>query len=105
MHALHPDDVPPSLWEGFPYRTLLPPEVGGSLGIYLLTITRANPHVHEAEDQVYIVQSGRGIVEIDDERQEVGPGFLIHIPKGRRHALTPLGGEPVVVYSMEYRAG
>jgi mannose-6-phosphate isomerase-like protein (cupin superfamily) len=104
MHALHLNDAPQAQWEGFPYRTLLPAEIGGSISIYLLTVTHANPHTHETEDQIYIIHSGQGLMEIGDERQEVGPGWLIHIPHGQRHALTPLNGEPVVLYSIEYRA-
>jgi mannose-6-phosphate isomerase-like protein (cupin superfamily) len=104
MHALHLSDAPQAHWEGFPYRTLLPAEIGGSISIYLLTVTQANPHTHETEDQIYIIHSGQGLMEIGDERQEVGPGWLVHIPHGQRHALTPLNGEPVVLYSIEYRA-
>ena len=104
MHALHANDAPQGNWEGFPYRTLLPPEIGGPLSIYLLTVTQANRHVHEAEDQIYIILSGQGMMEIEEERQEVGPGWLVHIPHGQAHALTPLHGEPVVLYSIEYRA-
>lgn len=101
MHAIHPNNVPQSIWEGFPYRTLLPAEVGGTFSIHLLTVNRANPHVHEKEDQIYIIHSGCGVVEIGSERQEVGPGWLVYIPRGQRHALTPLSEEPVILYSIE----
>ena len=99
MHVVHPKDTQEQITEVFPHRTLLPPEVGGGLSIYLLTVTHANPHAHE-EAQVYIVQSGCGVMEIEDERQEVGPGCLVYIPGGRRHALRPTGGAPVVLYSI-----
>ena len=103
MHALHPDKLPVENWEGFPFRTLLPKEVGGLLGIYLLTVTRANSHTHDDLDQVYIVHSGRGRMRIGREEAEVGPGCLVHIPCGQEHSLTPLGDEPVIVYSLEYQ--
>jgi mannose-6-phosphate isomerase-like protein (cupin superfamily) len=100
MYLVHPDRVTPEAWEGGDFRTLLPPELGGALAVYLLTVTRSAPHVHETEDQVYIVQSGRGLMEVDGERCEIGPGQLVFIPRGRRHGLESLGGEPVTLYSL-----
>jgi mannose-6-phosphate isomerase-like protein (cupin superfamily) len=102
VHIVHPDNLSEEKWQGFPFRTLVSPDIGGRLGLYLLSITEANSHVHDREDQIYIVIEGRGVMEIDDEKQEIGPGCVVHIPKGKRHALTPLGDDPVTVYSMEY---
>jgi mannose-6-phosphate isomerase-like protein (cupin superfamily) len=100
MYLVHPCDVPVETDESGEFRTLLPPEVGGTLAIYLLMVTRSEPHVHEEEDQVYIVQSGRGAMEIDGERREVGPGDLIYIPRGARHGLIALDDHPVRLYSL-----
>lgn len=100
MHLVHPRDVPAEPSEGGKFWTLLPPEVGGSLAIYLLHVTRSERHVHEEEDQVYIVQQGRGTVEIDGEHREVGPGDLVYIPRGAWHWLASLEPEPVVLYSL-----
>jgi mannose-6-phosphate isomerase-like protein (cupin superfamily) len=99
MHALHPENLPEQITEVFPFRELLPAEIGGAVSIYLLTVKHANPHSHD-EAQIYIVQSGHGIIEIDGEQQEVGPGWLVHIPGGSVHSLTPTCEEPVVVYSI-----
>jgi mannose-6-phosphate isomerase-like protein (cupin superfamily) len=100
MHALHPDVVPEENWEGNPFRTLLPAEMGQGLEIYRLTVTGANPHHHDSYDQVYVIESGRGVMQIGEETREVGPGWLIYIPRGQRHSLAPLGGAPVVLYSI-----
>jgi len=100
MHAVHPDETPLESSEGGHFRTLLPAALGGSLAVYLLTVTRSEPHAHETEDQVYIVQSGRGVVEIDGERTVIGPGHLVYVPRGRRHCLESLGSEPVTLYSL-----
>jgi hypothetical protein len=70
VHLIHPPDVPAEPSEGGEFRTLLAPEVGGSLGVYLLTIIRSEPHVHEKEDQIY------------------------------RHCLASLDGQPVTLYSL-----
>lgn len=100
MHLALPNQLPIQTDSEFLYRTLLPPNVGGRLGIYELVITHPNPHAHAAENQIYIVQSGKGIMQIDREEATVGPGHLVFIPRGAVHSLTPEGDEPVVVYSI-----
>ena len=105
MYVVHPHDVQSEPSESGHFRTLLSPDLGGALGVYLLTITRSAPHVHDAEDQVYIVQSGRAVAEVDDERREVGPGDLVYVPRGSRHSLAALGDAPVVLYSLMHEIG
>ncbi len=100
MHAIHWSTSATEDWEGSPFHTLLAAEAGNGLEIYRLSVTHANPHHHDTYDQIYIVDSGRGMMQIGDEQQEVGPGWLIFIPRGKRHSLTPLDGSPVVVYSI-----
>ena len=104
MHLVHPRDLPEERWEGFPFQTLLHPEIGGRMGVYRLTITESNPHVHDELDQIYIVIRGRGQVMIEDEVRDIEPGCLVHIPRGSCHALTPSDADPVTVYSIEYGA-
>lgn len=104
MHLVHPNELPKENWEGFPFQTLLDPDVGGQLGVYLLTIKESNPHLHEDLDQIYIVVSGHGWMEIDGQRKEIGPGCLVHIPHGKTHSLAPTGTGSVTVYSIEYRS-
>ena len=102
MHLVHPDKLPKEIWEGFPFKTLLDPSVGGRLGVYLLTIKESNPHLHDDLDQIYIVINGSGWMHIDGERSEIEPGSLVHIPHGKTHSLTPSGAGSVTVYSIEY---
>ena len=104
MHAIHPDALPEQSTETCVFKTLLPPALGGSLAAYLLTVTKDDLHSHEHEDQVYIIQSGRGMMRIGDQEREVGPGCLVHIPRGQPHALRPLDGKPIVLYSLMYRS-
>ena len=102
MHLRHPDQLPIEIWEGFPFKTLLDPDIGGELGVYLLTIKESNPHLHEDLDQIYIVIDGYGWMEIENQRREIKPGCLVHIPRGKMHSLTPSGNGSVTVYSIEY---
>ncbi len=52
-------------------------------------------HYHEPEETYYVV-SGRGHVEIDGVRMDVGPGTAVFIPPNARHALYCTGAVPLV---------
>jgi mannose-6-phosphate isomerase-like protein (cupin superfamily) len=36
-------------------------------------------HYHDKQDELYFVHSGRALVEVEDEAQELGPGGLCHV--------------------------
>jgi mannose-6-phosphate isomerase-like protein (cupin superfamily) len=63
--------------------TELPP--GSSVGV----------HSHAADEEVYVIISGRGCMMLDGETFEVGPGDVIrNIPRGT-HGLANAGNEPL----------
>ena len=66
-------------------RLTVPP--GGSIGT----------HSHEAEDEIYIVLSGRGIIIEGDSRTPVGPGDAILTGKGGAHGVENTGAVPLVM--------
>ena len=50
-------------------------------------------HYHRASEEIYFVLEGEGNLEIDGEREQVGPGDAALIPAGAWHeivATTPL---------------
>jgi mannose-6-phosphate isomerase-like protein (cupin superfamily) len=49
-------------------------------------------HVDPMEE-IYVIQSGRGRMQVRDEVCEVEPGDAIHIPIGHFHELTNTGEE------------
>jgi mannose-6-phosphate isomerase-like protein (cupin superfamily) len=53
-------------------------------------------HVDPMEE-IYIVQSGQGRMQVGNEVCEVEPGDAIHIPIGQFHELTNTGGEALTV--------
>jgi mannose-6-phosphate isomerase-like protein (cupin superfamily) len=55
-------------------------------------------HTHTDAEQVYYIRSGRGIMRIDDEEQEVEKDMVIYIPPGAAHSMTPLEGDEVLSY-------
>jgi len=42
-------------------------------------------------EEIYIIQTGRGRMQVDEEACEVTPGDAIHIPTGSFHELTNTG--------------
>lgn len=56
-------------------------------------------HVHQAEEQVYIIVSGRGHMKTGDEEQEVSAGTLVFVPPGTAHAIRNTGEETLTFVS------
>jgi mannose-6-phosphate isomerase-like protein (cupin superfamily) len=44
-------------------------------------------------EEIYIIQTGRGLMQVGDEILDVEPGDAIHIPIGIFHELTNTGEE------------
>ena len=52
-------------------------------------------HLHEREDEISHVTSGRLAVQIGDDVVEAGPGDIVFKPRGIAHAFWNPGDEPV----------
>jgi quercetin dioxygenase-like cupin family protein len=48
-------------------------------------------------EEIYIIQRGRGLMQVGGEAREVGPGDAIHIPIGQYHELTNTGEEELAI--------
>jgi len=53
-------------------------------------------HVDPMEE-IYIIQSGSGRMQVGGEIREVGPGDAIHLPIGAYHELTNTGEEEMTI--------
>ena len=56
-------------------------------------------HVHQAEEQVYIVVRGHGLMKTGDETQDVSAGTLIFVPPGAAHAIRNTGDDTLTFVS------
>ena len=64
--------------------------------------TDVPPHYHATCDEYLFVVTGRAIFAMGDTAPvEVGPGRLVFFKKGVVHAITPIGGEPLVFLSVD----
>lgn len=59
------------------------------------------PHYHENHtEHVYVIE-GRGIMLLNDELIEIGPGHIISLPPGTVHAVKRKGDLPLKVLSVQ----
>jgi mannose-6-phosphate isomerase-like protein (cupin superfamily) len=53
-------------------------------------------HVDPMEE-IYVIQTGRGRMQVGEEMSDVKPGDAIHIPAGKYHELTNTGDEELAL--------
>ena len=56
-------------------------------------------HVHETEEQVYVIVRGSGLMKTGDGEQEVAAGTLIFVPPGTPHAIRNTGADTLTFVS------
>ena len=85
-------------WLGVQYKTILSPsQSGGTLSIVdsLSPVGSGPPrHVHEKEDETFVILSGTCKIWIDGEETLAGPGQSVFIPRGTSHTFKVVGTEP-----------
>ena len=64
-------------------RLILPP--GASIG----------PHIHEAEDELFIIERGIGVLDDGTNKIKVEPGDAILTGNGESHSISNVGNEPL----------
>ena len=56
-----------------------------SLGLYVLSAGSTDTQSPHAEDEIYYVVSGRGVIDVAGERRRVQPGSIIYVDKEVDH--------------------
>lgn len=49
------------------------------------------PHYHPITEEIYFLTEGSGLMQVEGELRDVGPGDAIAIPPGARHQITNTG--------------
>ena len=65
---------------------------------------RAPEHQHTYDEVVHVL-AGQGVVHLDGEQTEIGPGTSIYLPPRTPHCLENTGSEPLQVLGVFYPAG
>ena len=52
------------------------------------------PHIHEREDELFIIVEGQYRVFVEGEWSDVGPGSVVYLPRGVLHTFHVTGDAP-----------
>jgi mannose-6-phosphate isomerase-like protein (cupin superfamily) len=78
---------------------------GLEVGVYVLVAPEPDRQQPHADDELYLVLDGRGVLTIEDETVEVGVGNAAFVPAGADHRFTGYEGLSVlVVFSRAHEA-
>lgn len=92
------DEVDPVRWNGEEGRFLLRQEDTGGLFSFmeLTTAPGSGPpvHIHDAEDEAFLVLEGRYEIGLDGERHLAEPGTLVYSPRGVAHEFRNIASTP-----------
>jgi putative monooxygenase len=64
-----------------------------------------SPHRHSVSDNVYIVASGEGRLQIEEEYRTIREGEVIFIPAGTRHSLSNVSDSLFEIFEIYSPAG
>jgi len=85
-------------WNGVRYLTILPAAAtGGAMSIVdsMSPVGSGPPrHVHEKEDETFVLISGRCEFAMGDTTTIKGPGETAFVPRGTEHTFRVVGDEP-----------
>lgn len=99
----HVDDCPLEILEGVKLRRVLAGTAFDNVGCEYVVMEPGQvlaPHVHERAHSFILVIAGHGVVSLEDNDSEIGPGYTIYIPCGITHGFRTLA-EPLVLYGFQ----
>ncbi len=70
---------------------------GPELNVHVTFIQDSVKHYHKHCTEVYYILEGVGVLELNDEEVEVGPGMMVRIDPGTRHRLRSREGVRTMV--------
>jgi len=83
-------------------------ETGGQLAVLLLNVPPGGGpplHVHEREDELFLVMEGTISFFIDGRWTDVGPGGAVYLPKGTPHRFRNAGTTPARQWALTTPSG
>ncbi len=72
-------------------------ETSMSMGLYVLPAGGIDPQQPHAEDEVYYIISGRGMITVGDELQPVAAGSIIFVAAEVEHRFHDISEELVIL--------
>jgi quercetin dioxygenase-like cupin family protein len=72
-------------------------QTAGSLSLGLATVPAGSdgppPHVHDAEDELFLIVDGQYRVCVDGAWSDAGPGSVVYLPRGIAHTFHVVGAQ------------
>jgi len=89
VHRISPDAAVPAGEQFFVGEVRVQPVVPGTEGIEIIVVrfsagARTYLHSHAVPQVLHCIE-GRGVLATESERNEVGPGDIVHVPAGEMH--------------------
>lgn len=78
-------------------RDLVSGDEGQPIRMHQMRIEDSTKHYHKRTWEYYVVTSGRGEIELDDEVREIQQGECVVVPPGVWHTSRPAQGEELHV--------
>jgi mannose-6-phosphate isomerase-like protein (cupin superfamily) len=79
---------------------------GLEVGVYVLVAPEPDRQQPHADDEMYVVLEGRGVLTVEGESVEVGEGKAAFVPAGADHRFTAYEGLSVlVVFARPHETG
>src|ERR1043166_7203603 len=70
---------------------------GLEIGVYVLVAPEPDRQQPHEDDEVYVVLSGRGVLEVEEESVEMDEGDAVFVPAHAEHRFTGYEGLSVLV--------
>ena len=83
-------------------------QTADSLTVGLASVPAGNgppPHVHSAEDEMFIIVEGQYRVYLDGEWTTVDPGTIVYLPRGSVHTFQVVGEKPGKHWTLQTPSG
>jgi mannose-6-phosphate isomerase-like protein (cupin superfamily) len=105
MDALNVEATRTRLEEGGGGYEIVHESPGLEIGVYVLVAPEPDRQQPHADDEVYLVLEGRGVLEVEGDAVEVSEGKAAFVPAGADHRFTGYEGLSVlVVFSRPHQA-
>lgn len=66
---------------------------------------RCSMHAHKRKDEVFYLQSGKVLLELDGDKHTLHPGDFVHVPAGSPHRFTGLADSEIIEFSTTHDEG
>ena len=96
-HAFEIEEVRRRLEAGSGGYEVVHASPGLEVGVYVLVAPEPDKQQPHADDEVYVVLEGRGILNVEGEAIPVVEGQAIFVPAGAEHQFTAYEGLSVLV--------